>query len=310
MQPIIRLFGPAAPFSVLIFLCLLRLTVQGAEREPRRFVTNASTQAVSMTVDGKTCWTYVPQSDEGKPFFHPLAIPGTGEILTSFRPPDHTWHLGFWFSWKFINGVNFWEPDSNGVTRVISQTVTPASDMEFTADCMLVYLAKGQEAVREKRTVRVTTLPNGNYTINWDSTFTARDTAAAFSSTPVKKDSQGNWATGGYAGLMLRLADSPAFTYAFKNAAGQSDVKTCGEASDRLEIVATAQASGTRARITFRDHPENPRYPAPWFARHSVTAQHGRGYYLIGPSPTFHEPFTLLPGTSARFRYTVTVERL
>jgi hypothetical protein len=263
-----------------------------------------------MLVSGKTCWTYVPQSHEGKPYFHPLTIPGTDDVLTSFRPPDHNWHLGFWFSWKFINGCNFWEPDSNGVSRVLSQKLAAADDKRFTSEATLSYVAKGREAVSEKRTVRVTTQPNGDYAIEWDSTFTARDAEAVFSSTPSKKDKNGNWATGGYAGLMWRFADSPAFSYSFANECGQADVKTCGACSAKMAVIATCKASGAKAKITVADHPENPRHPTPWFARHSTTAHSGRGYYLVGPSMIFHEPLTLAAGKSARFRYTVTVERL
>jgi len=267
--------------------------------------------AFTMRVGGKTCWTYMPESKEGKPYFHPLAIPGTDDVFTSFRPPDHNWHLGFWFSWKFINGCNFWEPDTNGLTRVVSQTVTPGGDKSLTVEAALAYLAKGTEVVREKRTVRVTTQPDGDYSFDWDSTFTAVGGDAVFSTTPSKKDKSGTrWATGGYAGLMLRFADSPGFSYAFSNPEGKTDVMTCGERSARIEVVATAAASGAKARITIADNPENPRYPTPWFVRHSPTEHKGRGYYLVGPSMIFHEPLTVKAGESARFRYTVTVERL
>ena len=292
--------------------CLLAfaLTGQAPADDTRLFITDPATQAVSMRVDGKTCWTYVPQSPEGKPYFHALNLPGTDTSLTNFRPPDHAWHLGFWFSWKFINGVNFWEPDTNGITRVLAQTVTPASDKTLRVEASLAYLAKGKEAVREQRVVRVATQTNGNYIIAWDSTFTAQDAEAVFDCTPSKKGKDGHWATGGYAGLMWRFTDSTALAYTFTNSAGQAGVETCGEKSDRMEIVATSKTSGARARITFRDHPENPRFPTPWFARYSLTDHGGRGYYLVGPSMLFHEPLKLAPGASARFRYTVTVERL
>lgn len=295
----------------LVCVSVLALALAAGAEDTRRFATDASTGAVTMQVGGKTCWTYVPQSKEGKPYFHPLAIPGTDDVFTSFRPPDHNWHLGFWFSWKLINGVNFWEPDTNAATRVLSQKVTPSDDKTFLTEAVLSYLAKGKELVHEKRTVRVTTQPNGNYTLAWDSTFTAQDVEAVFSTTPAKKDKEGKrWATGGYAGLMLRFADSPGFSYTFANAEGQADVMTCGETSERVEVVATAQASGAKAKITVLDHPENPRHPTPWFARYSAVDHKGRGYYLVGPSMIFHEPLTLAPGASARFRYTVTVERL
>lgn len=299
----------ATPFILCSALCGAALASQADDS--RKFSKDTATQAVSMSVNGKTCWTYVPESKEGKPYFHPLAIPGTDDVFTSFRPPDHNWHLGFWFSWKLINGVNFWEPSTNGATRVITQTVTPADDKTLAIEATIAYLAGGKEIVREKRTVRVTTQPNGNYSFDWDSTFTAQDTEAVFSTTPVKKDKENTrWATGGYAGLMLRFADSPGFSYTFANAGGQADVLTCGEKCERMEVVATAQASGAKAKITVRDNPENPRHPTPWFARHSLTDHKGRGYYLVGPSMIFYEPLTLAAHASARFRYTVSVERL
>ena len=280
-------------------------------QEARRFVTDPGNGAVSMRLGDRTCWTYVPQSDEGKPYFHPLTIPGTDDVLTNFRPADHVWHLGFWFSWKGINGKNFWEPDpKGGTTRVVAQTVTPAPDLTFRAEATLDYVADGRTLVREQRAVRVETAPNCYYTIEWDSTFFAREEGAVFSCTPAKRDQKGVWAAGGYAGLMWRFADSPAFTYTYTHDAGRTNVMTCGESAARMEIVATAAASGARARITFRDHPENPRYPTPWFARHSAAAYQGRGYYVVGPSMLFHEPLKLAPNTSARFRYTVAVERL
>lgn len=303
---------PCVPLltALTLTLCLSCRSADGTAEDTRQLSTDPATQTVTMTVSGKTCWAYSPSSPEGKPYFHPLAIPGTGEAFTSYRPADHTWHLGLWFSWKFINGVNFWEPDTNGVTRVLAQNVTTGGDQSLTATATLAYLAKGREALREQRAVRVTTAPSGDYTIEWDSTFTAQDTEAVLSATPSKKDKDGLWATGGYAGLTLRLADSPAFAYAYANAESLADVRACGEPSARFEITATAQASGAKARITFTDHPENPRHPTPWFARHSTAAHKGRGYYLVGPSMIFHEPLVLPPGTSARFRHTITVQRL
>ncbi len=293
--------------SALLGLCLARSV---RAEDTRTFVTDPQTGAITLQTEGKTCWTYVPQSREGKPYFHPLAIPGTEDAFTSHRPPDHAWHLGFWFSWKYINGCNFWEPDSNGVTRVLSQTVTPTDDKRLTVQASLAYLAKGKEAVREQRRVCVTTQTNGAYTIEWDSTFTAQNGDAVFSCTPAKKNKNGIWASGGYAGLMLRLADSPAFSYSYTNDAGQSDVGTCGEKSTRMTIIATCAASGAKAKITVIDHPDNPRHPSPWFARYDPQAQKGRGYYLVGPSLIFHEPLRLAAGASLRFRYTLAVERL
>lgn len=53
-------------------------------------------------------FNYGPKLDV--PYFHPVATV-SGQVLTWARPPDHVWHHGLWFSWKFINDVNYWEFD-------------------------------------------------------------------------------------------------------------------------------------------------------------------------------------------------------
>ncbi|MBA7592916.1 Vitamin B12 transporter BtuB [subsurface metagenome] len=52
-------------------------------------------------------WKFNFDKTEGKPYFHPLALED-GTPLTWLRPEDHPWHRGFWFSWKYINGLNYW----------------------------------------------------------------------------------------------------------------------------------------------------------------------------------------------------------
>lgn len=278
--------------------------------DARRLVTDAASGALSMHVGQTLCWTYVPQGREGKPYFHPLALPGTGEALTAYRPPDHAWHLGLWFSWKLINGYNFWEPTSNAVTRVVAQRITPEPDKRVTIEVTLAYLGDGLELVRETRTVRVTTAFNGNYAIAWESAFTAQDRPVEFACTPAKRGKDGNWATGGYAGLMWRFPDADSLTCRYVNAEGKSDVQTCGESSERLDITAVSVATGARARIVIRDRGGHPRQPTPWFARHDLKAHKGRGYFLAGPSLIFHEPLRLAAGATLTVRYAVEVERM
>ncbi len=73
--------------------------------------------------DDQILWQYNFNTSKGKPFFHPVATPD-GVTITALSPQDHPWHLGLWHSWKFINGLNYWEykPDRKweyaGVTEV------------------------------------------------------------------------------------------------------------------------------------------------------------------------------------------------
>lgn len=296
--------------KAIAFACCVALYGACALAEDsRRFVTDPETGAVTMWAAGTNVWTYVPQSKEGKPYFHPLNVPGTGESLTAFRPADHAWHLGFWFSWKLINGCNFWEPNSNAVTRIVSQTVTPGADHVLTATATIVYEGNGKELVSERRKVRVTTAENGDYVIDWESAFTAAASDVVFDCTKAGQNKNGDWVSGGYAGLMWRFPDTPFFTYHFANAEGTENIKACGAPSDRMELAATSKLSGAKAKIVFRDQAENPRYPTPWFVRYDINSHGGRGYYLVGPAMIFHEPLKLAAGETACFRYSVSVAR-
>ena len=129
---------------------------------------------VRMTRSGRTLWNLELDTPEGRPFFHPLALPG-GRTLTDLRPADHVWHLGAWFSWKFINGVNYWEPadaartgaEPAGETRVVKKSVR-TEGLDCVVDLKLAYGPRGADApvLLEDRTVTIDPPdPNGGYII-------------------------------------------------------------------------------------------------------------------------------------------------
>src|SRR6476469_11282208 len=77
--------------------------------------------SVSWKSNGATLWRFSFDPASGKPFFNPIALKGNPSF-TNFNPEDHPWHYGLWFSWKYINGVNYWEEDrqsgkAEGTTR-------------------------------------------------------------------------------------------------------------------------------------------------------------------------------------------------
>lgn len=266
-----------------------------------------------MHVNGKLCWTYHPTSEESKPYFHPLNMPGTETELTWHRPGDHRWHLGFWFSWKYINGINFWEPDTNAVRKV--ETWSSKYDQQtgvFQTTAVLTYLAKGKQILTENRLTTVTTTPSGDYTIDWDSTFTGPLGPVTFTSAKAGKDKNGIWSSGGYAGLMWRFAPAgKTLAYQFRDAQGRLDTKACGYESEWMEAVATNRVSGAAATIRITNHPDNPQHPVTWFTRHGeVPKQQEGGYNLIGPGVVFHKPLTIEAGKSMRLRYNTTVQRV
>ena len=55
--------------------------------------------------------------------------------------------------------------------------------------------------------------------------------------------------------------------------------------------------------ITIIDHPDNPRYPTPWWVRNSKI------YAVMGPSPCYYKSLGLASGNTVDFRYRIVVHR-
>ncbi|MDR3228017.1 MAG: PmoA family protein [Puniceicoccales bacterium] len=264
----------------------------------------------------RAAWTYNFQSAEGKPYFHPLSIPASPDKtpFSNFRPADHKWHLGLWFSWKFVNGVNFWEPDKRAKIRIVEQNASRRDDTDVF-NSTLAYCINGKEVLREKRVVTVRTKENGNYSIDWDASFSAVAPKVVFERTKPGKNKAGDWASGGYAGLCIRFADEPTFSYSFtgeSGASGATNAKLCGFAGKFVQARIVSRSGGAAAKLRFESQPESADYPTVWFTRHAVGSMKGRGYYVLGSAPIFHKPLTLEGGASAkpmRLRYKITVER-
>ena len=179
--------------------------------------------------NGRTVWEF--STAGGKPCVNPLTLPDNTAVTAS-EDADHPWHRGLWFSWKFLNGVNYWEVDaygrSDGEQRVVSEDV----DCEGASATVRMDVAWGPRAepgrvlLDEKREIAFSAPDaEGGYTITWTAKFTARERTVIDRTPPVRDPKTGVW-RGGYAGFSLRLAD---FGRSFKltsscGATGQPDV--------------------------------------------------------------------------------------
>ena len=161
-----------------------------------------------LTCGDQTIWSFEIKTPEGKPFIHPLTLPD-GRVITDIRPADHIWHLGLWWCWKYINGVNYWEPRGNkgvvtdGETYVRDwQAAITGATATVTLD--IVYRLRDQPAepvMTEQRRVHFTAPDaTGSYQIETHHAFTVGANQVLLERTPPKANS------GGYAGFGVRLA--------------------------------------------------------------------------------------------------------
>lgn len=235
--------------------------------------------------------------DAPRPYVHPLTSPA-GAVLSAEAPADHPWHHALWFTIKFVNGENFWE--EYGEFGVLRTTAVETVDDVTTAT--LEWIAPDGETVRlrETRTLR-TTPTDGAYAIDWTETL-AVPVTTVLDRTPFT-----TW--GGYGGLTLRGAPDWTDT-TIRLDDGQARARTLGERSRWLAIAGVAHDGldvPAPAGVVVLDHPENPRFPNPWYASNRADT-YGEGWAnFVNAAFLWDEPLTVEPDHPLRLRYRVLV---
>jgi hypothetical protein len=254
----------------------------------------------------ETVWTFHYGADHPKPCFHPLALPG-GRTLTVDSPADHAWHHGLWFSWKFLDGVNYWEHDGKtgrpaGRTQWRVDQLEPHADGSARIVLDLTYAPPDGEPVLGERRILTVTPPaaDGTFVIDWSGAFDARADCTLDRTPPP--EAPGGKANGGYGGFSLRLTrleNLDALTTAGPvvwNEAHRFRVDTAAfDCRGRID--------GQDVGVAILAHSQNPRAPSPWYAVHTPQMT------FFTPALLCHAPMTLTKGERFTLRYRVVVHR-
>ncbi len=252
-------------------------------------------------------WRFSFDPALGKTFFHPVSLDGVSS-LTSFRPKDHPWHYGLWFSWKYINGANYWEEEqATGRAEGSTRWTTPRIETQPDGGAIIRYDVtythpSGRVDLREQREI-VVSAPgaNGNYTIDWKARFTAGDAGAVLDRTPMPGEPKGQ-VNGGYGGLALRLAGAPAtVSYVTSDAAVTSFVSERARPSAvalGCNVVEDGQGVGN---IAILSDPSNAGEKAPWYI------VNGADMHFVCAAILAPKPRTLPAGSEMALRYRIIV---
>jgi hypothetical protein len=259
--------------------------------------------SLALRQDGQIVWRFNFGTNEAKPNFHPLSLPG-GPVLSCYRPTDHPWHRGLWFSWKYINHVNYWEEDrktgvAQGTTEWSAQQLETHRDFSARLTMDLKYHpAHGPVVLVEHRVITVSAPDKtGAYNLDWTMTFKAVGGTVLLDRAPPV-DEKGNNVSGGYAGLGLRAAadfrDAEVITsegpvqyenYRFRGKSPALDFS--GTIGDRT------------AGVAFLDCNSNLNAPTPWYVVNRAS------WYYISPAVLTFQPETLQAGEGFTLRYRV-----
>ena len=231
-------------------------------------------------------WEVVAGPAQGKPYFHPLATPG-GVVLSDLRPADHPWHRGLWWSWKLINGLNYWEEDpKTGQGQAANELVNWSAETQPDGSARLAFSLSyhpwdGAPVLREERRVQVSALVGKGYTLDWVCEFTAV-TNLVLDRSPA-----------GYAGFSLRLGPAQR-KWTFTDSEGRSGQRAIhGQSARWVKLSAGSNAPA----VAILDHRDNLRHPARWYVDQSMP--------YFSPAPLFQRPLELAPGKKLFLRYRV-----
>jgi len=295
---------------VCVLLLVVYCLVSSGQAEPGgaaiarkpRYSWRQTDSSLALLNHGRIVWQLNFNKKEGKPCFHPVGLID-GTVLTWLRPADHRWHRALWFSWKFINGLNYWEEDpktglSEGRMEIVSINVIPHDDYSARIAMMLSYHRPGEPAVlTEKRLIAVSAPDkNGQYHIDWHSTFTAGEKDVVLDRTPLPGE-EGGKGFGGYAGLSVRMAKATR-GWEFVDSEGRKDKEAHGKKARWVDFSGEI-GEGKAAGVTIFDHPENLRHPSPWYV--------AKGMPYFSPAVLFNKSYTLAAGKSLTLRYRILI---
>ncbi|MCX6923092.1 MAG: PmoA family protein [Verrucomicrobia bacterium] len=268
-------------------------------RRPANLAWRKDAGVIALVGGKQVVWQFNYQIGLDRLFFHPVAVAG-GPVVTGDQPKDHPWHRGLWFSWKFINGVNYWEPNAqtgtlDGRTEWSKLQAETRPDFSARLSMQIAYRpADGPPVLDEPRVIAISApAKDGSYSMDWQMTFTALEKAIVFDRTPLPGEPEGKpW--GGYAGLSVRFAEN---LQEFQATSAEGPIRF-PEDTYRVRSLAMdcgGTFDGRQAGVAILDHPQNTPSPTPWYLiRGPVLRYFSPAVIQEGPRRlNAHESFTL-----------------
>jgi hypothetical protein len=316
--------------SAFALLFMITSSLHAAPDKGITVVPNEAEKRVDVLIDGRPFTSYIWPDSLKKPVLFPLRT-ASGTAITRGYPlepragerTDHPHHVGLWFNYENVNGVDFWNnstalsPEQQAkmgtiVHRRILKTSNGANrgELEVEADWIM---PDGQPILRETTDFIFHADPHSR-AVDRISTLTALGKPVVF------KDAK----DGMLALRVRRELEQPSTEAAtYTDSSGRP---TTVKAMDTNGVTGLYRSSegktgdavwGTRGRWTMLsgkvgpeditlailDHPQNPGFPTYW---------HARGYGLFAANPLGQESFsketeklnfTIQPKQSATFRY-------
>lgn len=317
-----------------LVVCGLAGVLAGAQGAPRvQVLPHPVAPRVDILIDGKPFTSYVYARDQKKPFLFPLRTAG-GTIVTRGWPieprgnerADHPHHVGLWFNYGDVNGLDFWnnsdavapERSARMGTVVHKRTVEATSgrdagelnvEMEWVDSTGAVLLNENTRFIfagdAKSRTIdRITRLTAltapvtlGDNKEGLLGIRVARGLELPSTSPVVLTDAAGK--------PQAKTVTNEGVTGDYLGSDGRTGDAVWGTRGPWMLLGGTVGSE--RVTMAILDHPSNPGFPTYWHARgYGLFAANNLGQQVFDPAAT-EAKRTLQPGESITFRHRVLI---
>lgn len=269
---------------------------------PDDYKWDQSDSSITLLNGNRVVWQYNFREVHQKPHFHPVYL-GRNNI-TCVSPDDHPWHAGQWFSWKYINEINYWEYvnkkeyRSEGVTEIQNIRFYPQTDFSAEIELDIVYHpVDGENVLSEKRKISISAPPSdGRLSMDYSFCFEALDDFVEISRTPLQDEANGkSW--GGYGGLSLRFSQSFMNVVTHKSWKEETEHAVNGKWFYMGFTGIDGEQVGSQVLIAA----DSERDEAAWY----VTKDEKFPFYYFGPAYLYYKPVGLHKGERLELKYRI-----
>lgn len=320
-------------FTLTLFAGCFILTATAQKNQPVKIIRSATENKIDIQIGGKLFTSFLYPDSLEKPVLYPVNTAGGTAVTRGFPlnpqpgdPTDHPHHIGIWFNFENVNGLDFWN-NSYAIpankksqygwikTDKITEAASGATGtLAYHANWVNIHnKTLAQENTRfvfsgtaHRRIIdRITTITADTvllFTDAKDGLFAIRVAHAL--QIPTDKDQKFTDDKGNVTIVKGGADKIPNGNYlSSEGKIGDSVWSTRGRWCKMFGKLGNDSVS-----IVIMDHPQNPNYPTYW---------HARGYGLFAANPLGEKIFSngvktknlqLQKGESVTFRYRVVVE--
>ena len=301
---------------ILFLISILSITMSNCEGQPKTngdnessvvFISDTANNKIDVKINGAHFTSYIYDKSLPKPVLFPL-ITSSGKTLTRGFPidpkpgerVDHPHHMGHWFNYGDVNGLDFWNnsdaipiekienygkivhseivdiSEENGSIKTKSEWQTINGDAILEETTVFVFSQKGDTRIIDRRT-NLLAITDVSFDDNKEGVFGVRVTRAM--ELPSKKpaifvDAQGN-------PTEVKVLDNTGVNGNYLSSRGLEGNEVWGTRSEWVKLYSSMDDEPVS--ITIIDHPNNVGYPTYW---------HARDYGLFSANPLGQKVFS------------------